>query len=258
MHYLKKVRFLVFTLLVFVMLSYPSSAATYKVTQNDSVYQIANLFKTTVATIMTDNKLSSSTIYPGQVLYVPSDTYFVKGGDTLYLISNRHSVSLYSLRKANNEWDNYIYTGQKLSLPGVVGGVNRTLSGTSSKAVIAYTAQDLDLLARLITAEAESEPYNAKVGVGAVVVNRIKSSTFANSIRSVIYEKINGYYQFTPVQNGWIYKPASQDAKNAAYQALHGSDPTKGALFYFDDSATSSWIWSRPIAIRIGRMVYSY
>ncbi|HBY20374.1 MAG TPA: peptidoglycan-binding protein [Clostridiales bacterium] len=258
MLYLKKVRFLLFTLLVFVMLSYPSSAATYKVIQNDSIYKVANLFRTSVATIMRENKLSSSTIYPGQVLYVPSDTYSVKGGDTLYLISNRYSISLYSIRRANNEWDNYIYTGQKLALPGIVGGINKTLAGTSSKAVIPYTSEDLDLLARLITAEAESQPYSAKVGVGAVVVNRVKSSDFANSIKSVIYEKLNGYYQFTPVKNGWIYKPASQEAKNAAYQALHGSDPTNGAIFYFDDSATSSWIWSRPIAIRIGRMVYTY
>jgi len=110
----------------------------------------------------------------------------------------------------------------------------------------------------LITAEAESEPYNAKVGVGGVVLNRVKDSRFPNSINGVIYEKSYGYYQFTPVENGWIHKPASEDAKRAAYDALHGSDPSNGAVYYFDDSATNKWLWSKPLAARIGRMVYVY
>lgn len=226
-------------------------AATYRVQSGDSLYTIGKLFNTSVSTIMQDNKLSNSTIYPGQVLNLPGDTYTVKSGDSLYAIAKKYGVSLDSLRKANNEWDNYIYPGQKLAIPGKV-------TTTTSTGVIPYTSSDVDLLARLIRAEAESQPYSAKVAVGAVVVNRVQSSEFPNTIREVIYQRINGYYQFSPVLNGWINRPATETDIKAAYEALNGKDPTNGALFYFDDSATNQWLWAKPIAIRIDRMVFSY
>lgn len=161
-------------------------------------------------------------------------------------------MSLFALRTANGQWSDQIYPGQVLNLPGISPSTNSTSSS------ISYTSSDVDLLARLITAEAQDEPYNAMVSVGAVVVNRVKSSQFPNTISGVIYQTINGYYQFTPVLNGWINKPASQAAYNAARDALNGVDPTKGALFYFDDSTTNSWLWSKPIAIIIDKMVFVY
>ncbi len=230
-------------------------AASYKVTSDDSLYKIGTLFNTSAATIMNDNGLRSDEIYPGQVLDVRASTYTVKDGDSLYLIAKNYGVSLGSLRKANNKWDNALYAGQKLLLPGTAAS---TASKTASNAAISYSQSDVDLLARLITAEAEGEPYNAKVGVGAVVVNRVQSGEFPNSISSVIYQVIDGYYQFTPVENGYINKPASADAKKAAYAALYGSDPSNGALFYFDDSATNKWLWSKPLMARIGHMVFVY
>jgi len=124
--------------------------------------------------------------------------------------------------------------------------------------VIPYTQSDVDLLARLITAEAGSQPYNAKVSVGAVVINRVKNPLYPNTISGVIYERSNGYYQFTPVINGWINKPATSDSIKAAYDALKGIDPTKGALYYFDNSATNQWLLSKPVAIRIDKMIFSY
>lgn len=235
--------------------------ASYKVVGNDSLYKIGLLFNTSASTIMADNKLSGSTIYPGQVLYVRSGTYTVKSGDTLYLIAQKHGISLETLRKINNKWDNMIYPGQQLSVPLTGNTANNTASsgtGTSGEAVISYTQDELDLLARLVTAEAESEPYAAQVAVAAVVVNRVKSDLFPNTISSVIYQKSDGYYQFTPVENGWINKPTTQQARNAALEALKGSDPSNGALYYFDDSATNKWLWSKPIKARIGHMVYVY
>lgn len=240
------------TLAIAMFISTTAYAATYRVQSGDSLYTIGKLFNTSSSTIMQTNKLSSSSIYPGQVLNVPGDTYTVKSGDTLYLIAKRYGISLDSLRKANNEWDNYIYPGQKLAIPGKV---TTTAANTG---VIPSTSSDVDLLARLIRAEAETQPYSAKVAVGAVVVNRVQSSKFPNTIREVIYQRINGYYQFSPVLNGWINRPATQTDINAAYEALRGKDPTNGALFYFDDSATNQWLWAKPIAIRIDRMVFSY
>ena len=241
-------------LLTTVIMTSNVFAAGYKVVANDSLYQISTLFNTSVSTLKSDNGLTSDEIQPGQILGVRALSYTVKSGDSLYIISQKNGVPLYSLRKANNKWDNSLYPGQSLLLPGKTAAA----ATTSSNAVIPYTQSDVDLLARLITAEAEDQPYDAKVGVAAVVVNRVQSQEFPNSIKSVIYQVIDGYYQFTPVENGFINKPASADAKNAAYAALYGSDPSKESLFYFDDSATNKWLWSKPIRAYIGRMVFVY
>lgn len=234
--------------------------ASYTVATNDSLYKIGQLFSTSASTIMADNKLSGSTIYSGQVLYVRSGTYTVKSGDSLYLIAKRFGITVEVLKKANNKWDNMIYPGQQLDIPspGSNTAGNNTSIAASGKAVISYTQAELDLLARLVTAEAESEPYAAQVGVAAVVVNRVKSDIFPDTITSVVYQKSDGFYQFTPVENGWINKPATQQARNAALEALNGRDPSNGALYYFDDSATNKWLWSKPLKARIGQMVYVY
>ncbi len=229
-------------------------AANYTVQSKDTLYSIGQLFRSSSATIRSDNGLSSNMIHPGQVLYVRASTYTVKSGDSLYLIAKKLGVSLDLLRKANNKWNNTIYPGQKLAVPASAG----SSAAAFSPASIHYTQAEVDLLARLVRAEAESEPYNAKVGVAAVVVNRVKSDLFPNSIASVIYEKDSGYYQFTPVENGWINKPARDIDRQAALDALKGSDPSHGALYYFDDSATNKWLWSKPILARIGHMVYVY
>ncbi len=119
-----------------------------------------------------------------------------------------------------------------------------------------YSDDDLNLLARLIHAEAQAEPYEAKVAVGAVVLNRI--GTFEDSIKGVIYQNIDGYYQFTPVENGWINKPAGEDSIKAAREALDGADPTNGALFYYDNQTTNEWILAKPVSVTFGNMIYAF
>jgi len=117
---------------------------------------------------------------------------------------------------------------------------------------------ELDLLARLITAEAQGQPYEAKVAVGAVVMNRVKSGQWAGTIKDVIYQKFGQYYQFTPVETGWINNPAEPESIKAAKAAMAGADPTNGAQFYYDDTVTNEWILAKPVSIRIGRMTYAY
>jgi len=257
-------------LLVMIFPGTIASAASYTVSQGDSLYKIGKLYNITSSELMKTNNLPSDLIYPGQKLIVPSSAYTVKSGDTLYIIAKNHFISLDSLRIANNKWDDNIYPGQILNLPSGAATSNKeqesqsysatsnATSNITNNATIPYSAYELDLLARLITAEADSEPYSAKVAVGGVVVNRVEDSRFPNSITDVIYEKSYGYYQFTPVENGWINKPASQSSNQAAYEALNGSDPSNGSLFYFDDSSKNKWLWSKPIKARIGKMVYAY
>lgn len=231
----------------------PVNASSYTVVKNDTIYTISQTFNTSMSTIMTSNKLSGSMIYPGQVLTVPGTDYTVKSGDSLYLIAQRAGIPLSTLRKANNKWDDMIYIGQKLIIP--IGN-----SGNSSVAqpVISYSSYELDLLARLITAEAVGEPYQAKLAVGAAVINRVQDSRFPNTLYDVIYQVDHGYYQFTPVLNGWINKPATEDSIKAAREALNGADPTNGALYYFDNTATNQWLLSKPVALKVGKMIFSY
>lgn len=257
MNIFKRVRILAASvLLTLTIFSANAYAADYTIVPKDSLYQIGTLFNTSVNSLMTENKLGSSLIYPGQVLKVPAEVYTVKSGDSLYLIAQRFNVSLYDLRKANNKWDSLIIPGQKLLLPGIKPSKSST-GTSSSKTVIPYKDSELNLLARLITAEAVGEPYEAMVGVGAVVVNRVKSPDWPNSISDVINHVSGGYYQFTPVQNGHINKPPTDVSLRAAWAALYGSDPSNGALFYFDNSSTNQWIRSKPVTARIGTMIFA-
>jgi len=246
---------------LFLVIPNVANAASYKVVKGDSLYKISKLFNTSVAKLQSSNNIKGTIIYPGQVLEVPAATYTVKSGDSLYLIAKKHGVSVDSLRTANSKWDDMIYPGQKLIIPGTSSGSSSgttTSKDNASKPVVSFTESDVDLLARLVRAEAESQSYEAKVAVAAVVINRVQSSEWPNTIKGVINQKIGNYYQFTPVENGWINRPATDECIKAAYAALYGSDPSNGAIFYFDDSTSNKWIWSRPIAARIGRMVYTY
>lgn len=260
-----KFKTLLYTLGITLMLATPAYASTYTVQSGDSLFKIGNLFGTSYTQLMKDNNLSSDMIYPNQVLTVTADTYTVQKGDSLFLISKKFNLSIDWLRKANNQWTDTIYPGQKLKVPSVSKTTSQVSSNntsnstaTQTSAKVAYSQADVDLLARLINSEAEGEPYNAKVAVGAVVLNRVKDPRFPNTISAVIYEKNGVYYQFTPVLNGTINKPAPQDSINAAYDSLKGEDPTKGAVYYFDDSTTNQWLWSKPIAIRIDKMIFTY
>ncbi|HZK26729.1 MAG TPA: LysM peptidoglycan-binding domain-containing protein [Thermoclostridium sp.] len=254
----RKIKFFLALLALLSLIPNLAGAAPYYVVKGDSLYNIGQLFGTTASTIMNQNGLNSTVIYPGQKLNVTADVYTVQGGDTLYLISKKYGISLNSLRAANGKWDDMIYVGQGLIIPNSFGNTPSPNPVTTSKSVIPYTQSDVDLLARLITAEADNQPYTAKVGVGAVVVNRVKDSRFPNTISGVIYEKSNKYYQFTPVENGMINKRASSEATKAAYDALTGKDPTNGALYFFDNSATNKWLWSKPLALKSGQMIYVY
>ena len=111
-------------------------------------------------------------------------------------------------------------------------------------------SNDVNLLSRLIYGEARGEPYTGQVAVGAVVLNRVKNSSFPNTIAGVIYQS----GAFDVVSDGQINLTPNDTAKKAAQDALNGWDPTYGAIYYFNPStATNKWIWSRPMTITIGK-----
>ena len=107
----------------------------------------------------------------------------------------------------------------------------------------------MDLLARVISAEARGEPYSGQVAVGAVILNRVEHPSFPNTIAGVVYQP----GAFTCMVDGQFNEPVAQSAVRAARDALNGADPSGGAIYYFNPAtATSSWIWSRPLILQIG------
>ena len=124
-----------------------------------------------------------------------------------------------------------------LGLPTGEGGTPQDSSG------------DVWLLARLISAEARGEPYVGQVAVGAVVLNRVRHPSFPSTVSGVIYQTD----AFTCVSDGQFNQPIAESAYRAAQDALAGWDPSGGAIYYFNPAtATSRWIWSRPLIVTIG------
>ena len=123
-------------------------------------------------------------------------------------------------------------------------------SSSSSSSSGTYSDADINLLARLIYGEARGESYVGQVAVGAVVMNRIKSASFPNTMSGVIYQK----YAFTAVDDGQINLTPNATARKAAQDAINGWDPSGGAIYYFNpNTATNKWIWSRKLLTVIGK-----
>lgn len=151
-----------------------------------------------------------------------------------------------------------------LTADGIVGNATAkamgvTLSGSTTSSSNNNTTasgvnnSDLYLLSCCIYGEARGESYTGKVAVAAVILNRVKSSSFPNSISGVIYQS----GAFTCVSDGQINLGTNDECTRAAQDALNGWDPTGGALYYFNPAtATSKWIWSRPQLITIGKHIF--
>ena len=126
-------------------------------------------------------------------------------------------------------------------------GIN---SSSSSSSGSASNSSNVNLLAKLIYGESRGEPYTGQVAVGAVVINRVKSSSFPNTISGVIYQSGS----FDAVSDGQINMTPDSTAKKAAQDAINGWDPSYGAIYYFNpNTATNKWIWSRPMTVTIGK-----
>ena len=152
----------------------------------------------------------------------------------------------------------YFQRKNKLVVDGKAGPKTLKAMGiteqTSGSATDSYSSADVMLLARLIYGEARGESYVGQVAVGAVVMNRIRSSSFPNTMSGVIYQR----YAFTAVDDGQINLTPNETAKKAAKDALNGWDPTYGSLYYYNPrTATSAWIFTRPVTVTIGNHVFA-
>ncbi|MFB3160321.1 spore cortex-lytic enzyme [Neobacillus sp. 179-J 1A1 HS] len=116
-----------------------------------------------------------------------------------------------------------------------------------------FSSNDIQLMANAVYGESRGEPYTGQVAVAAVILNRVNSASFPNTISGVIFEP----GAFTAVADGQIWLTPNETAKKAVLDAINGIDPTGNALYYFNPAtATSKWIWSRPQIKRIGKHIF--
>ncbi len=169
----------------------------------------------------------------------------VKAGESLFKLSRWYGVTITSIKSANGLKSDKIIIGQVLRIPA-----KQSVSRSSSS----YSQEDLNWLAKAVYGEARGESYQGQVAVAAVIINRLESNKFPNTIKGVIFEPL----AFTAVADGQIYLTPNSTAIKAAREAINGSDPSGGALYYWNPAkATSKWIWSRPIIKKIGNHVFA-
>ncbi len=176
-------------------------------------------------------------------------TYNIQWGDSLYQLSERYGTEVNDLKDANKLSSDKILAGGEIWIPNSNPMQNLQIQG-------AENSNDLYLLARLINGEARGESFEGQVAVGAVILNRVKSNKFPNTIAGIIYQET----QFESVANGEFWQPLTASSIKAAEAALKGWDPTGGALYFYNPAKIYSkynWIWSRPIINRIGSHVFA-
>ena len=147
----------------------------------------------------------------------------------------------------------YFQRKNGLTADGIVGPATLKalgMSGAGQSGTSSAQSESVSLLARVISAEARGEPYSGQVAVGAVILNRVEHPSFPNTIAGVVYQP----GAFTCMVDGQFNEPVAESAVRAAQEALAGADPSGGAIYYFNpDTATSGWIWSRPLIKVIGK-----
>ena len=138
-----------------------------------------------------------------------------------------------------------------LSQDGIAGPKTLAALGiTGSSGLGSFSSADIDLLAKVISAEARGEPYAGQVAVGAVILNRMEHPSFPNTLSGVIYQP----GAFSCLYDGGINAPVAESAYRAARDAINGQDPSGGAIYYYNPAkSTNQWIFSRPVITVIGR-----
>lgn len=177
-------------------------------------------------------------LYPNITIFAQTlesvEIYEAKQGDTFYEIGMEHGVSEIELKKMNQQTS--VESGEKLIIPESI------------------TKEEKELLARLVTAEAKGEPFEGKVEVATVVLNRVEHEQYPDTIEEVIYQE----RQFEPVENGAINQPATPEAKQAVNEALvnQGQD-NQSINFYNPDIVDSNWHESKTVTAVIGNHVFT-
>ncbi|AST91819.1 MULTISPECIES: cell wall hydrolase [Sutcliffiella] len=183
----------------------------------------------------------ATVLFSATAVGASASTYTVKSGDSLWEIGKKYGVSVKDIQSLNNKRNHLIFPGETLKLPKAV------------------TASEKELMARLVHAEAKGESYAGKVAVATVILNRVDSDSFPNTINGVVHERTpHGGYQFTPVQNGQINLAADKEAMKAVEEAIAFRGQGKGSLYFYNPAKTNDqWIRTRAVTTTIGNHVFA-
>jgi N-acetylmuramoyl-L-alanine amidase len=162
-------------------------------------------------------------------------SYTVQPGDTFKTIGEKHGVTETNLQIANQRSGANLIAGESIEIPD------------------SLTYAEKELLANLVHAEAQGEPYAGKVAVATVVLNRVDADEFPNTVRGVIYEKVAGHYAFSPVLDGTINEGYTEEEMKAVNEAMAFRGQGNGSLYFYNpQTATSDWVFSRDTILTIG------
>lgn len=270
MNGIKKTTVLIFTVFAFLFASVGVSAAevctTHTVVSGDTCYKIAQAYGIAQSAVVNANGLTSdgTLIYPGQTLVIDSNAkntnggnYTVKSGDSLYKIASAYGTTVTALKTVNNLTGDRIYCGQVLCTGSAAS--NQTSAATATSVTTTNSSSlseaEINQLAKMIYAEARGESYTGQVAVGAVIMNRIESDLFPDTLEGVLYQT----NQFTAITDGQ-FDAATPDstALAAAYDAAKGTDPTNGSLYYWNPAKTSNaYLNAKTILATIGSHVFA-
>jgi N-acetylmuramoyl-L-alanine amidase len=180
--------------------------------------------------------ISMSPFFFGKQSEAATRTHNVGKGETYWKIAIKYGVPVNEIKSINHRNGSLLYPGQRLAVP-----------------YSAISNSEKELIARLVHAEAKGEPYAGKVAVATVILNRVTSSKFPNTVKGVVYQNTKGHYAFTPVQNGQINKSADAASKKAVNEALAYRGKGNGSLYFYNPRiSTSKWIFSRHTTVIIG------
>ncbi|WP_377867376.1 cell wall hydrolase [Bacillus sp. R86525] len=238
-----------------------AASTVYTVQKNDTLEAISKQYEVSVQSLKQANSKANDQINIGERLIIPRSStanenvqknnsavssntyqaiYQVKSGDTLSSISQQYKVSIQFIKQNNNVDGNQIFVGQHLKIDTGI------------------PLQEVDLMARLVNAEAGGEPYEGKVAVAKVVLNRANANGFPNTITDVIYEPIKNGYAFTPVTDGRINQPATQEARMAVEEALTSKGTNSDWLYFYNPkTSTDKWITTRQTVAQIGNHLFA-
>lgn len=256
MDYKKIIAGIILGFMLVPIMAVPIMAMSYTVMPGDTLFKIGQRFGVAYQSILQENGLKSSMITPGMNLNIPQkpdagNLYTVKAGDTLFLLAKKFGTTVNAIKRTSGIKSDAIKVGQKIRIPV---GSSSSIESARSYSGRNFTQEDLDLMAKAVYGEARGESYTGQVAIAAVILNRLSSSEFPNDVRGVIFQP----WAFTAVHDGQFWLNPDATAIRAVRDAINGQDPTSGALYYWNpQTATNTWVWTRPIIKTIGKHVFA-
>ncbi|WP_100404867.1 cell wall hydrolase [Bacillus solitudinis] len=176
-----------------------------------------------------------------QQVSAQATTHIVKQGESFYSLSQRYGQPVAAIKRINSKTNNSLKIGERLTIPTSI------------------SSQERQLLAKLVYAEAKGESYAGKVAVATVILNRVDSKTFPDSVRGVVYEvSPSGHYAFSPVKDGAINNSPDTEARKAVNEAISFRGQGSGSLYFYNPrTATSGWVATRQQTVVIGNHVFA-